>query len=158
MAPGIRLTLARIVESESNAAAEWCRPPRGLPSPAVAESAVARRCPSPRLVPAVYCETPPSSLPVVGILLRPLPPSSEIVIPIRLPVFVSAMTASFAVVGEGSAIPLGRLSPGARCSSPREPVPGAIPLLACATGPHFVRPRDGDRFRFGLAQDLPTAG
>src|SRR5262245_48334688 len=90
--------------------------------------------------------------------LRPPPPSAEIVVLIRQPAFVSAMAASFAVVGEGSAIPLGRLSPSVRCFSPREPVPGAVPPRACATGPPFVRPRGGGRFRFGLAPDLREAG
>src|SRR5205807_7955572 len=120
-----------------------------FPSPAVAESAVAPRYPPLRLEHATYCEIPPGSRPVVGIWLRPPPPSSEIVIPIRRPAFVSARAASFAVVGEGSAIPLGRPSPGVRCSSPREPVPGVIPLRAYATGPPFVRPPGGDRFRSG---------
>ena len=57
---------------------------------------------------------------------------------------------------EGSASPLGRRSPGVRCSSPREPVPGAI-SFRLRKGPLFVRPRGGDRFRSGLAADLPAS-
>src|ERR1700692_134091 len=158
MGPAIRLTLSLIVESGSNGAGQSCRSPPELPSPAVVESVVVLRYPAPRLVSATCCGIPPGSLPVAGILLRPPQPSSEIVIPIRRPAFVSAMAASFAVVGKVSAIPPGRLSPGARCFSPREPVPDAIPLRACTRGPLFVRPRGDDRFRLGSAPDLPEAG
>src|SRR5450432_1012902 len=91
-----------------------------------------------RLALAVYCENPPGSLPVVGIWLRPPPPSSKIVIPIRRSASVSAMPAPFASVGQASTSLPGRLSPGVRCSSPLAPVRGATPPRVCAAGRHFV--------------------